>query len=97
MADIRVFEQADMDLGKVAINLDQVVKIERSEATGDRRDSPTRDLLAVFVMTTGTNRIQVLIKSVSAEEAANGELDGAFEEFIKNLAAPSAGRRSGAH
>ena len=89
MADIRVFEQAGVDLGEVAINLDQVVKVERSEATGHRRDRPTRDLLAVFVMTTGTNRIQVLIKSVTAEEASNGELDGAFEEFIKNLAAPS--------
>lgn len=85
MADIRLFEQVDKDLGKIAINLDHVVKIERREDAGRRRDSATRDLSALFVMTTGTNHIQVPITSVFEDEAQNGGLEGAFEEFIMSL------------
>ena len=95
MADIRVFDQVDSNLGKIAINLDHVIRIERHEDKGMSRDSVTRDLSAYFVLTPGNFKVQVPITSVYEDQADSPELDTAFEEFIESLATARTSQRRG--
>jgi hypothetical protein len=85
LADFRMFDQVDRSLGKIAINLDHVIKIERHEDKGMNRESVTRELSALFVLTPGNTRVQVPITSVYEDQAGDGELDTAFDEFIERL------------
>ncbi|MGS0684552.1 hypothetical protein ACVBEQ_05245 [Nakamurella sp. GG22] len=94
MADFRVFDQVDQGLGKIAINLDHVIRIERHEEKGMKREGVTLDLSAFVVLTPGNFKVQVPIISVYENEAQGDELDTAFEEFIEKLTPRSPARRS---
>lgn len=90
VADFRVFDQIDQSKGEVAVNLDQVIRIERHEEDGRYRDSVTRVLSAIFVMADGS-QVQTQIHA-PFKDMADDELKGKFEGFVADLESSQSGQ-----